>query len=276
MARRIRPGAAGGRPRGVVGARSMTLSRNLTEGSTLPALINEAITRLASATTAAEVLEARDAARFAYTTAKAAGRLAKAKEAHDEVIVAVYRAQADAMEIEAAAQRRFAEEYAAAQERGDAAVKGRPINISDENIKPTAPNLGVSAQEVFQGRQIGEAETIDPGIVRRTLDEAIAEGREPTKAEVRDAITRTVRGSPVVARSSNPAVGAATNLRGRLEDIIRLFDTYDAALIASGIHTIFGPAYLLEPIPVVIGHLNEIMEILALADALAVDRPPSR
>ena len=52
---------------------------------------------------AAEVLEARDSASIIYDAAKKAARMAKAKGAHDELIVKAHRAQADALEIEAAA-----------------------------------------------------------------------------------------------------------------------------------------------------------------------------
>jgi hypothetical protein len=87
--------------------------------ATLPALVKRACSTLANATTAAEVLEAQAQANFAYDAAEAAARFAEAKGAFDEVMGAVYHSQADALEIEAAAKRRFANEYDAAQERGD-------------------------------------------------------------------------------------------------------------------------------------------------------------
>lgn len=89
---------------------------------TLPVLIDRATAALANARTSAEVLEARDMARLVYDAAKSAGRMARAKRAHDAVIAAVYRAQADALLIEARAKVRLADEYDAAQERGEAAV----------------------------------------------------------------------------------------------------------------------------------------------------------
>jgi hypothetical protein len=45
--------------------------------------------------------------------------VAPGKKTHDEVIAAAHRAQADALEIQAAAQRRLADEYDAAQDRGE-------------------------------------------------------------------------------------------------------------------------------------------------------------
>jgi hypothetical protein len=73
------------------------------EARDLPALIDRAATMLSGARTAAEVLEAREAAGLAYDVAKRAARLSRAKAAHDDLIAAAHRAQADALEIEAAA-----------------------------------------------------------------------------------------------------------------------------------------------------------------------------
>ncbi|MGY4286143.1 hypothetical protein ACVWXO_005363 [Bradyrhizobium sp. LM2.7] len=67
---------------------------------------------------------ARDRAIVADTAAKLQARLAKAKKAHDELIAAAYRAQADALDIEAQAKRRLADEYDAAQARGEVAKQG--------------------------------------------------------------------------------------------------------------------------------------------------------
>ena len=57
-------------------------------GENLPGLIDRAATMLASAKTAAEVLEAREAAGLAYDVAKRAARLKNAKAAHDDLVAA--------------------------------------------------------------------------------------------------------------------------------------------------------------------------------------------
>ena len=67
----------------------------LVSQQTLPGLVAQAARQLASATSAAEVLEARDTARAAYDAAKSAARFAKVKGAHDELIAKAHRAQAD-------------------------------------------------------------------------------------------------------------------------------------------------------------------------------------
>lgn len=154
----------------------------------LPALIDRAVSALANARTAAEVLEARDMASVAYDMAKKAARLAKAKNAHDSLIAAAHRSQADALEIEAQAKRRLADEYDAAQERGEAA-KGRPKTLaSGETFQATAKDLGLHHEHIAEARRIRDAEEADPGIVRRVLDEAIESGEEPTRAKVKRAV----------------------------------------------------------------------------------------
>src|SRR5581483_8766233 len=88
---------------------------------TLPKLIDRASQALLGAKSSAEILEARDIANIAYHTAKATARIAKARDAHDNVVAAAHRAQADALEIEALAKRRLADEYDSAQKRGEVA-----------------------------------------------------------------------------------------------------------------------------------------------------------
>jgi hypothetical protein len=161
-----------------------------TTTQTLPSLVQRAASQLASASSAAEVLEARDMAGVAYTVAKSAARLAKAKGAHDELIAKAHRAQADALEIEAMAKRRLADEYDAAQERNEVAKPGKPVNVPDGNNKPTAPEIGLSRKDIHEARQIRDAEEAQPGIVRETLDAALDAGEEPTKAAVRRATAK--------------------------------------------------------------------------------------
>lgn len=152
----------------------------------LPALVDRAVAALSSARTSAEVLEARDLAAFAYDMAKKTARIAEAKRAHDGLIAAAHRAQADALEIEAQAKRRLADEYDAAQERGEIAKHGQKrADIPNGNI---SKDIGIAPKEVHEGREIRDAEQDDPGIVRRTLDEALEQGEEPTRAKVKRAV----------------------------------------------------------------------------------------
>jgi hypothetical protein len=117
-------------------------------------------------------------ASFVYDAAKKAARMSKAKGAHDALISAAHRAQADALEIEAAAKRRLADEYDAAQERGEVARNGdNRTSVPKQNSKPTAKDIGLSRKDIHEARIIRDAEKADPGIVRRTLDAVMAAGR---------------------------------------------------------------------------------------------------
>jgi hypothetical protein len=92
-------------------------------------------------------------------SAKRAARLARAKQAHHDLIGAVYRAQADALDIEAQAKRRLADEYDAAQERGEVAGHGQrgPArkDVPEGNVfsgAPSAADLGLSRKEIHEAR----------------------------------------------------------------------------------------------------------------------------
>ncbi|MGR3732197.1 hypothetical protein [Limimaricola soesokkakensis] len=155
----------------------------------LPGLIERASTMLASAKTAAEVLEAREMAGLAYDVAKRAARLHNAKTAHDDLVAAAHRAQADALEIEAAAKRRLADEYDAAQARGEVKRNGGDrSSVEDHNTASTA-DLGLRRDQIHEARLIRDAEANDPGLVRRTLDDRLERGEEPTRAALRKMVT---------------------------------------------------------------------------------------
>lgn len=155
----------------------------------LPGLIDRAAAMLSGAKSAAEVLEAREAAGLAYDVAKRTARLQRAKAAHDDLIAAAHRAQAHALEIEARAKRRLADEYDAAQDRGEVQKPGgdRVSNVPGRNNAPTVSELGLSRKDIHEARLVRDAERVDPGIVRRTLDEGLARGAEPTRAALRRA-----------------------------------------------------------------------------------------
>lgn len=166
-------------------------------GIALTALVDRASKALAGARSAAEVLDARDMASVAYDAAKKATRLNKAKRAHDDLIAAGHRAQADALEIEAAAKRRLADEYDAAQERGEVRTVG---NVPEQNNTPTAADIGIPRKEIHEARLIRDAERGSPGIIRQALDAMLKSGEEPTKAKVR----RTVLKAPKKKRTRGP------------------------------------------------------------------------
>jgi len=67
------------------------------------------------------------------------------------------------------AKRRLADEYDAAQERGEVAVQGKP---SKTKGLATASQIGLSYKEIHEARAIRDAEKRNPGIVRRPVDAA--------------------------------------------------------------------------------------------------------
>lgn len=170
----------------------------------LPALIDRAATALSNARTSAEILEAKEMASVVYDAAKKAARLSKAKGAHDALIAAAHRAQADALEIEAGAKRRLADEYDAAQKRGEVA-SGRPKTIPDGNTSATVTQIGISSKTIHEARIVRDAEEEDPGIIRRVLDEALDAGEEPTRAKV----SRAVKAKSKRRRFAKPNYNAA-------------------------------------------------------------------
>lgn len=198
---------------------------------TLPSLVRRAADQLALAANAAEVLDARDMASVAYDAAKSAARFARAKGAHDELIAKVHRAQADALEIEAMAKRRLADEYDAAQERGEV----RPANARTASTPEavSAADIGLTHKDIHEARQIRDAEVAEPGIISRTIMERLHAGHEPTKAAVRQAVIEVVsRPSTGAARTSrsnpsyqpNPAMDDAVTIGDSCMQIAEAFE----------------------------------------------------
>lgn len=214
----------------------------------LPVLLDRARKALAGATTAAEILEARDAASLAYDVAKRAARIAKAKDAHSTVVDAAHHAQADALEIEATADQRLADEYDAAQERGEIAsgpVRTDLVPAGNQERPATSKQIGVSKKQIYNARKVRDAEAADPGVVKRTLDAIMATGTEPTKARLRRSIggvVKTMRAEKTAAKKQRRAEREA-DLGGR---IVR------AAGVLAGMPKVYGvlyadPAWQFEP-----------------------------
>lgn len=171
----------------IQGGRSLEVEAQV---SALPALVLKASRALADAVSSAEVLDAKATAAFAYDAAKAAARFAKSKGAFDEVMASVYRSQADALEIEAMAKRRLADEYDAAQARGELA--DRSVGLKRGNNRPdigitnigTVKDIGISSYDVFDARKTRDVELANPGITGSVARELADAGIEPSKAAV--------------------------------------------------------------------------------------------
>lgn len=153
--------------------------------ATLPILIERASRTLLDARSSAEVLEARDMARVAYDAAKSAGRIAKAKQAHDEVLAAVHRAQGEALLVEARAKMRLADEYDAAQDRGEVKANGGNRSTVEDRNTASAADIGLRRDDIHEARKLRDAEKASPGKAERAVKQIIARGEEPTKAKLR-------------------------------------------------------------------------------------------
>lgn len=162
-------------------------------GETLPALIDRAARALTGARSSAELLEAHAMADVIYDMAKRTARVAKAKGAHDALVAAAHRAQGDALLIESRAKHRLADEYDAAQERGEVArgsVRTDIVPVSNDVRPATAGELGFDRKMIHEARLIRDAEKQEPGIIQRTVEDALQRGEEPTKTMVREAVSK--------------------------------------------------------------------------------------
>ncbi len=170
----------------------------------LAALVTRAADKLHAAKDSAEMIDAGRQATAAYDTAKIAARMAKA---HRHLVDAAHQMQADALEIEAMALRRLADEYDGAQERGEVAGHGgdRKINLPDGKVE----EIGLTHKQIHEARQIRDAEEADPGLVRRTLDALLADGKEPTRAAVKRATKRKPSQQP-----EEPAIMECAEITG--------------------------------------------------------------
>lgn len=120
--------------------------------------------------------------------------MAQAQAAHDEVVAKFHRAQGDALEGKAMASKLYYEETQAAIARGE--LQGRGGDRRSEDFKVEGYNFENPTQHkqvAHEGKMIAEAEAVDPGIVRRVLDEKLDAGQEPTKAALREAVIEAAR-----------------------------------------------------------------------------------
>ena len=156
-----------------------------TEGTSLPTLIDRALARLNDARNSAEVLEAK-------AVAEAALHYAKVTQAANET-------HADCLRIIVRAEMRMADEIDAGQDRGEVARAGGDrdsiVRDLDNRTESRLEDLGVSRQRLSEWR-----DTRDAGseVVEQAIEEALSEGRPPTKADIR----RAVENRPHVANNS--------------------------------------------------------------------------
>lgn len=79
---------------------------------------------------------------------------------------------------------RLADEYDAAQKRGEVAGRDRSC-VGGDNAPATAADLGLRRDEIHEARKIRDAERDNPGVIEDTLNGLVERGEEPTKAAIK-------------------------------------------------------------------------------------------
>ena len=176
----------------------------------LPSLVSRAADQLAEAKTSAEVLEAKTTAGVAYDAAKSAGRIARKKAAHDDLMQKIYRSQAQCVIIEGEAQARLADEYDLAQEKGEVQKAGRDrksniiVAAHDNDIKPSTADLGLTRDQIYQARKVRDVLREDPTAIEDKVNALVEQGLEPTKAAIREQLLHALENPKAFSSNHKP------------------------------------------------------------------------
>lgn len=193
----------------------------------LPQLCDAIATSLSSARSAAEILAARVEAEIVWSTASHAAKFHKAGERlRNEARVI----QARAAELAAIADTRLADEYRAAQARGEARTRGgdrtsKQSKLPDGKFGPS--DVGLTEKQLHQARQLRDAEKAEPGVIKRLLHEELEAGREPSLAKVR----RKLR--PMMPKL-DPQVDALMSLEGAVRVLLARLSTHPTSYLLGG------------------------------------------
>jgi hypothetical protein len=170
----------------------------------LDAILTSARTMLAEATSAAQILNARERAQIAADIAK---RMAQAKHAHDDVTNRARALQGDAVALIAWADTRLADEYAAAQERGEVQKPGgdrKTIVPGGNNDPPTVADLGLSRKQMHNARIIRDAVKDDPDVIPKTIKKILSTGQQASLRGLVEAIKDAKADAPKSLKGKNP------------------------------------------------------------------------
>ncbi|MCO5071115.1 MAG: SAM-dependent methyltransferase [Rhizobiaceae bacterium] len=138
--------------------------------------------------TEGDVMAARMLASGAYDQAKAAAGFAKRFQAGTELIGKAHQLQGDALFIESQAKVRLADEFDAAQKRGEVQSPGGARNFIipvKKNEIPSVSDFGINPKDIHEARKLRDAEREAPGIVERAIAARLAAGLEPSRANLR-------------------------------------------------------------------------------------------
>ena len=183
------------------------MNKNLPEILNLPSLVSRAADQLAEAKTSAEVLEAKTTAGVAYDAAKSAGRIARMKEAHDDLIQKIYRCQAQCVIIEGEAQARLADEYDLAQERDEIQKHGgaRNFKFPDQKLEITpSPDVGLTPKQIHEARKVRDVLREDPTAIEDKVNALVEQGLEPTKAAIREQLQQALKNPSAFSGNQKP------------------------------------------------------------------------
>lgn len=147
---------------------AMTQASTRPDDGRLPALIDRACQRLAQARTSAEVLEAK-------AIAEAALHYARVTKAANET-------HADCLRMIVRAEMRMADEIDKGQSEGTIASGGRRPKASEIL---TVSDLARDREQLREWREVRDA---GPEVVEQAIQEALSEGRAPTKTDIQRAI----------------------------------------------------------------------------------------
>lgn len=161
----------------------MNAPAQLSDASDLPSVIERARALFSDG----DVLKARLVAAAAGAEAKAQADIAARFGASQELVMKARRLQGDALLIESRCSIRMVDDYEAAQERGEAAKRGRPKKDAPASILQLG-ETGLTKQEIAEARRLRDAERGEPGIVERAIAARVAQGLEPTRRNLRHAI----------------------------------------------------------------------------------------
>jgi hypothetical protein len=122
-----------------------------------------------------------------YDKSKAAVNYGKRMKVSEQLIGKARKMQGDALLIETRAKMALANQYDEAKAAGLVAAQGRPKKVGDENLL-RLDDVGLTKEKIYEARKLRDAEAKQPGLVERAIEARLAQGFEPSRANLRAAV----------------------------------------------------------------------------------------
>ncbi|WP_197728781.1 TRM11 family methyltransferase [Rhizobium ruizarguesonis] len=122
-----------------------------------------------------------------YDKSKAAVNYGKRMKVSEQLIGKARQMQGDALLIETRAKMALANQYDEAKAAGLVAAQGRPKKVGDENLL-RLDDVGLTKDKIYEARKLRDAEAKQPGLVERLIEARLAQGFEPSRANLRAAV----------------------------------------------------------------------------------------